>query len=247
MTEFKWGMKIPAYSALRILFHSDSPAEAMFHSRRKVKCLAKACRSTSEQVDDIYRESQATVALNRVRIELKDIPWLGGFRAAAELFVLCRLLRPSVVLETGVGSGWSSSHILAALDLNGEGELFSIDLPNADPGWSLPQGLKPGFLVPEELKKRWRLIIGDSNKMLPGLLDELGAIDMFLHDSEHSYETMSLEFTQSWPHLNRGGILISDDAMWNSAMLELAASKMQKIGFLYHNGGSAPVAYIRKN
>ena len=44
-------------------------------------------------------------------------------------YVICRALRPRNVVETGVGSGVTTSFILQALAANGEGHLWSIDLP----------------------------------------------------------------------------------------------------------------------
>ncbi|MDQ1280386.1 MAG: hypothetical protein QG670_1649 [Thermoproteota archaeon] len=45
------------------------------------------------------------------------------------LYVLCRQLKPYVVVETGVAGGMSSSYILCALEENKYGRLYSIDVP----------------------------------------------------------------------------------------------------------------------
>lgn len=45
------------------------------------------------------------------------------------LYVACKLLQPKVVVETGAGAGLASTFILKALSENGEGALYSIDLP----------------------------------------------------------------------------------------------------------------------
>ena len=36
-------------------------------------------------------------------------------------------------------------------------------------------------------------------------------MDCFYHDSEHSYEHMVWEFTQAYPCIRPGGLLLSDD------------------------------------
>jgi hypothetical protein len=64
-----------------------------------------------------------------------------------ELYVAVRTLQPRVVVETGVASGWSSAHILRALEANGAGVLHSIDLPNVQEGSVLPAGLAAGGLL----------------------------------------------------------------------------------------------------
>ena len=40
---------------------------------------------------------------------------------------------------------------------------------------------------------------------LPPLLERLGTIDSFMHDSEHSFDCMWFEFNEAWPHLRQGG------------------------------------------
>jgi hypothetical protein len=130
-----------------------------------------------------------------------------GYFDCESLYLLVRALRPRVVVETGVLYGAGSAHILAALDRNGEGELHSIEL-GASPG-EPPHD----FLVPGELKRRWNLIIGDSREKLPELLARLGRIDLFHHDSLHTFEHMTWEYETATPHLSPRGILSSHDVI----------------------------------
>jgi Methyltransferase domain len=108
-------------------------------------------------------------------------------------------------VETGVLYGASSAHLLSALAKNAKGELYSIDL-----------GCQPGepphdFFVPRELMPRWTYIRGDVRKELPPLLARLGRIDMFHHDSLHTFEQMTWEYERAFDHLNPGGVLSSHD------------------------------------
>jgi len=160
------------------------------------------------------------------------------FTIAPMLYVIVRILRPSIVVETGVGPGASSAFILRALEVNGFGKLYSIDLPEADHKIYLqlklvkethhysPHGWNPGWLVPEELRWRWELILDDARQVLPRLLSKLGKIDMFLHDSLHTYEHMIFEYSIAYRYIRDGGVLASDDANWNSAFRDFCASKM---------------------
>ena len=66
-----------------------------------------------------------------------------------------------------------------------------------------------------------RLAIISSDKFRP-LLSRIGNIDIFLHDSDHSFRNMMLEFKTAWPYLRLGGILIADDASLNDAFLRFA-------------------------
>jgi len=114
----------------------------------------------------------------------------------ASLYLLVRALKPALVVETGVAEGVSTTFILQALADNHKGFLFSIDLPNQfyipNKGNFVatfnPVYESPGCLVPMELRDRWELILGRSCDVLPGLFKRLGQIDLFLHDSEHTYE-----------------------------------------------------------
>lgn len=152
------------------------------------------------------------------------------------LYLLVRKFRPEIVVETGVARGFSSAYILLAMHQNGAGHLHSIDLPaqevavEEDPNrashrYTLSDGQKHsqyeiGYMVPEYLKDRWTLTLDDARQALPELLDKLGTIDVFYHDSLHTYDHMKFEFETAWPHLKEGGLLLSDDVLWNSAYHE---------------------------
>jgi predicted O-methyltransferase YrrM len=140
-----------------------------------------------------------------------------------------RIMRPQVVFETGVFDGRSSAVILAAMFRNATGELVSIDLPSREEipnatdkmcggtQTSLPKGCDPGWLVPDFLRDRYRLWLGDSKELLPSLLKQYGEIDVFLHDSLHTYEHQMFEYKTTWPHIVKGGMLLSDDIFWSPA------------------------------
>jgi predicted O-methyltransferase YrrM len=164
------------------------------------------------------------------------------------LYLLVRKHRPKVFIETGVSRGASSAFILAAMKENGVGRLYSIDLPPTQAAVAKddatnrtflsdgqhfdPQGI--GDYVPEFLKDRWELVLGDARKELPALLSRLGSIDIFFHDSLHTYDHMKFEFDASWPALVPGGWMISHDVIWNQAWQELA-NKAGVKPYVYHS------------
>lgn len=164
-----------------------------------------------------------------------DIEWLKrnplpDIYRWARLYILIRTLRPKTVIETGVAEGESTSFILQALADNGDGFLYSIDLPNQfyittkgkfHAEFNSP-GEQPGCLVPPELRGRWKLILGNTFDTLPKLLTKLNSIDLFQHDSEHTYETMTFEYESAWPYICPGGYLVSDDATWNTSLSDFA-------------------------
>jgi Methyltransferase domain len=140
---------------------------------------------------------------------------------ARACYVLTRALRPEVVVETGVANGVTSSFLLQALELNGTGELHSIDLapPGTDPSLV-------GRLVPAELRGRWTLHRGASKNVLPGLLSRLGPIGLFVHDSRHTWRNVSRELRTVSPRLARPAAVIVDDAERHSALPDWA----EKVG-----------------
>lgn len=133
-----------------------------------------------------------------------------GTTLAVVLYAICRRQKPDVVVETGVASGISSSYILCALEQNKHGQLYSID----SPWWRENQS---GWLIPDYLRHRWHLIQGRSSEKLAPLLKEAGEIDIFLHDSEHSYQNMLWEFQTAWTYLKAGGLSLSHNIDNNDA------------------------------
>ena len=181
-------------------------------------------RDDSWAVDEL---GSAQGELREVLIRTTKLPFLGWVHCAEILYALVRVVKPRIIVETGVAAGVSSSFLLAALARNGEGELHSIDLPDHEEAYFptlgkkpiavLPPGESVGFLIPEALRSRWHLHQGNTRVLLPSVLDSLGNIDIFLHDSEHTYEMMMFEFETVWPHLRPGGLLLSDDVDWNDS------------------------------
>ena len=105
----------------------------------------------------------------------------------------------------------------------GSGTLYSIDLPNVQQHSGLPEGRTSGWIVPDSLRGRWKLRLGDTWKLLPELLGTLDRVDLFLHDSDHSYEAMIFEFEQAFPRLEQGGLLMSDDTHLHTAWDDFCA------------------------
>ena len=165
----------------------------------------------------------------------------------AYLYAFCRYYKPETVVETGVGYGHSSAFMLKALQVNGKGHLYSIDLPDVTYTRddhelhhdALPIKGTTGCAIPPELRKNWTLIVGDSRTELPKLLSKLGSVDLFHHDSKHTYEHMTFEYETVWSKLAKDGLLLSDDVTWNTAFTDFFSKKevnsniLGNIGFTF--------------
>ena len=123
------------------------------------------------------------------------------------IYSLIRNKNPKIIVETGVLHGLTSAWILKALKDNGGGKLISIDLPRREwkdhfgdkpfgPGGDAEFELdkqNPGWVIPEDLLKLWELHLGPSSQFLEKIILENKNIDLFIHDSDHSYEVMKFE------------------------------------------------------
>jgi predicted O-methyltransferase YrrM len=175
---------------------------------------AEVMRHRRELLDDREFQDHLARCVAEVRYVFSGLP---------QLYAVVRAVRPAVAVETGVASGMSSAHILRALAANGSGTLHSVDLPNVQQGSMLPPGRASGWIVPHSLRGRWKLHIGDSREILPALLETLDRVDLFLHDSDHSYRNMTFEFEQAYPRLAPGGVMMSDDVHLHTAWDDFCA------------------------
>lgn len=134
------------------------------------------------------------------------------------LYSVIKTVKPEIVVETGVSDGMSSVMILNAIKDNGKGQLYSIDYPEV--GMPRLYRKEPGWIVDDDLRESWTLIYGKTNDRMPPLLEKLRSVDVFLHDSEHSYLNMRFEFSLALKYMHRGSVLLSDDVTSNSAIVD---------------------------
>ena len=128
------------------------------------------------------------------------------------LYALLRHYKPKHLLETGIAHGYSATVMLTAMRKNGIGRLTSVD--NSDVINFFGKEDRIGWLVPENLRSIWEIKIGLTKDVLPEL--NVG-IDAFYHDSDHSEQNMLFEFEWADKHLQRNGLMISDDIDLNRA------------------------------
>jgi len=127
------------------------------------------------------------------------------------LYMLTLYIKPQIFLETGIANGTSSFFILSAIKKNGFGKLISVDIKN-----------DVGAIVPESLKDNWDLKIleGDLRNSFKNLVLSIQKIDIFLHDSDHSYSWQSFEYNIAFNKINKNGLFVSDDIDSSCAFID---------------------------
>jgi hypothetical protein len=132
---------------------------------------------------------------------------------ARAVWCLARHLRPRKVVETGVARGVTTRFLLEALERNGSGRLWSIDLP---PLIERKLRNQTAAAVPERARGRWEYLEGSSRRRLPRLLAELGELELFVHDSIHTERNLRFELDRAIAVMGVRGALVSDDVHMNA-------------------------------
>lgn len=215
---------------------------------KKITCVRD--EKIISYLNNFYEDKKFKSSFSK-KLEILDktnTPW-GDIRFhSLTLYVAVRSLRPKVIIETGVASGKSSAMILLALEHNNKGQLISIDLPNK-PGESLPDGAKThtgdydvGWLIPDYLKKRWQLHLGDAKKLLPKILKAISGVDIFLHDSLHTYKHVQFELKKIFPKMRKKGLILCDNIdLGAGRAFNDFLDKKNLVGYAYRDFGGARI------
>jgi hypothetical protein len=122
-------------------------------------------------------------------------------------YALVRATQPGHVVETGTQLGLGSCAIAAALLANGHGRLTTID---TDP--------EAGYLIEDPCGS----VIDRRIASSVDVLGELRDVDIFIHDSLHTYDYETKELTAVEPNLSADAIILSDNAHDSSALSDWA-------------------------
>jgi predicted O-methyltransferase YrrM len=166
-----------------------------------------------------YANKEYRAHLHACAKNVQPSGWLNLKKSYVLLYAAIRAARPEIVVDTGVANGFTSSLILLALEKNKRGVLHSVEI--SDGSWT--PGMAPGWVIPDNLRHRWTLHLGDSMQVLPPLLKRLGQINIFFHDSLHTYEHIMFEFKEAYPFIASDGLLLADDVSGNRSFLDFAA------------------------
>jgi hypothetical protein len=136
-------------------------------------------------------------------------------------YAFVRILKPRVVVETGVDKGLGAVVLCAALMRNEAegfpGRYYGTDInPNA------------GFLLAEPYSRMGSILYGDSVTSLQSIPE----IDIFINDSDHSAEYERREYETIAPKLSpEGGLILGDNCHCTNALA--AFSELQGRQFIF--------------
>jgi predicted O-methyltransferase YrrM len=127
-------------------------------------------------------------------------------------YAIARLMKPTVVVETGVDKGLGACVLTAALLLNTEeghpGHYFGTDINQ-----------RAGYLLTGRYAEAGKIIYGDSLGSLANLSEP---IDLFINDSDHSTEYERLEYEEVRDRLGSGAIVLGDNSDFSPELLNIA-------------------------
>jgi hypothetical protein len=217
---------IQGRSEVESLIESDAPPRSAGSVAPQL--LQSLAARLSLRPDDVVDPEDVASGWAALQSEWEDLWATIDYRAGHDadpalvrtVWLCCRILRPNVVVETGVGRGVSTFAILDALERNGRGRLISIDLPPLADPWHRASA----ELVPQGLRHRWEYRRGSVHRVLPATLRALAAEgdDVAVHvaDSLHTAAHIEWEVSLARASLAAGGVIIVDDVgTWVDAHL----------------------------
>lgn len=176
--------------------------------------------SSPEQIRKLRQEIALSDLPERLLQRGAGLAFTRELPQASLLYVLVRACQPERVVETGVRPGYSTAWILAALERNGRGELFSIG-PGTLAGRAsgIPMGTV-GEFVPPALRSRWTLVLGNSTDRLSEVLRSAGPVDLFFSDNGPDADRSKFELRKAWGAMAPGGLVVAHHIDANRAWAE---------------------------
>lgn len=182
---------------------------------------------------DVFEQADKTISNLPVK--------MGGPGDINLLYNLCEGIEARKVIETGVAHGWSSLAILLSIGKREGAKLVSTDMPYA----KMDNEDYVGCVVPERLRKNWRLLRLPDQTGLPKAFNQFVNLDLCHYDSDKSYKGRMWAYPKLWKHIRQGGIFVSDDIGDNLAFKDFVTElgidpiivkfKNQYIGILKKN------------
>ncbi|MEM9832808.1 MAG: class I SAM-dependent methyltransferase [Bacteroidota bacterium] len=190
--------------------------------------IAVATNTNYQPILQYINEAKEDVSLRNSIIEAtKSSP----FRKYADLevrlgkrlgwYAFVRVLKPKVVVETGVDKGLGSVVICAALFKNKEegydGQYYGTDI-----------NPKAGYLLTGKYQEVGKILYGDSINSLSQFSEK---IDLFINDSDHSADYEYQEYLAIQQLLSNKAIILGDNAHVTDKLLRFSNETSRRFLF----------------
>ncbi|MCF0075717.1 class I SAM-dependent methyltransferase [Dyadobacter sp. CY261] len=165
-----------------------------------------------------------------------------GFAKRLGWYALVRILKPQVVVETGIDKGLGAVLLCAGLLKNRaegfEGEYYGTDInPEA------------GYLLTGKYKEVGSILFGDSIKSLQSFDKQ---IDLFINDSDHSATYEYNEYLTVKPILSSNAVILGDNSHVTDKLSQFAIENSRDFVFFkeepkdhWYPGGGIGICYTK--
>ncbi|GAB3960900.1 class I SAM-dependent methyltransferase [Spirosoma harenae] len=171
------------------------------------------------QSDEVLRQHVLTKTRNSQYRRIADERVEFGRRLG--WYAMVRIMKPAVVIETGVDKGLGAVLLCSALLRNRAeghpGRYYGTDI-----------AVRAGYLLDGPYKEVGEVLYGDSLESLRAFKQP---IDLFINDSDHSDRYEHDEYQVVLPKLSPKGVILSDNAHLTSAIAKLSLDAGRKYIF----------------
>jgi predicted O-methyltransferase YrrM len=143
-------------------------------------------------------------------------------------YVIVRVAKPNIVIETGTDKGFGSTVIARALQMNGAGKLVTVDVRE-------PRGI---LTAKETLGLPIEFVTQDSLQYLKTINYP---VDLFLHDSNHEYTHEYSEFQEVLRNLTTKGLLMTDNSNQETSLFDFARANSLAFTNVANNSVNFPL------
>lgn len=188
--------------------------------------LATSAETVRARIDELLGDEQLRSTLEKRLASRRDRNHRVHFGRRVGWYAIARIIKPRLVFETGTHDGLGTVVFARALEQNAaEGVAGRVLTFDQDPA--------AGWLVPESLRSRVEFRQGNLEQTLPAAVRHAarGGLELFVHDSLHTYEHETFELQTVWPILSRQAVLLSDHAHASKALADFSQQKGLDYGF----------------
>jgi len=160
---------------------------------------------SNREDEEMDRGVESTAQVAKICRASKPAFW------AVILFKLIRKLKPVSCVELGTCVGISASYQAAAMKLNGDGFLRTLE--------GSPEVAK---IAEETLSgldlKNAEVVTGSFHVTLDSVLKRSAPIDFFFNDGHHDHDAVIRYFNEAIPFLAEDAVVMFDDISWSEGM-----------------------------